>query len=79
MNNFKIYHTRPASLLIIDNIAQSCIAVGPSAAELVAPELMDPAQLASRRFQHSPRECASIQVLPQARTRQLVDADCIRA
>jgi hypothetical protein len=55
MNKFKIDHTRPASLLIIDNIAHSCIAVGPSAAELVAPELMGPAQFTTRRFQHLPR------------------------
>ena len=64
MDNFKIDHARPASLLIIENIAHRCIAVGPPAAKLVAPELMDPAQLATRRFQHLPRECASSQVLP---------------
>ena len=69
MNNFKIDHTRPVSLLIIENIAHSCIAVGPPAAKLVAPELMGPAQLAASRFQHLPRECASIQVLPQGLTR----------
>jgi len=60
MNKFKIDHTRPASLLIIDNIAHRCIAVGPSAAELVAPELMGPTQLTAHRFQHLARECASI-------------------
>jgi len=64
MHNFKIDHTRPVSLLIIENIAHSCIAVGPPAAKLVAPELMGPAQLAARRLQHLRRERASIQVLP---------------
>jgi len=64
MDNFKIDHARPASLLIIDNIAHGCIGVGPPTAEVVAPELMGPAQLAARGFQHLPRECASNQVFP---------------
>jgi len=64
VNDFKVDPPRPASLLIIDNIAHGCIGVGPPTAELVAPELMGPAQLAARGFQHLPRQGASNQVFP---------------
>src|SRR5213083_1868174 len=40
VNDFKVNPPRPASLLIIDNIAHGCIGVGPPTAEVVAPELM---------------------------------------
>jgi len=60
MNNFKVNQSRPVSLPIVDNIAHSCIAVRPRAAEFVAPQLMRLAQLAARCFQHPTRQRAFV-------------------
>src|SRR5436305_863575 len=40
VNDFKVNPPRPASLLIIDNIAHGCIGVGPPTAEILAAALV---------------------------------------
>jgi hypothetical protein len=72
MDEFKVDQSHAASLLIIDNVAHAGIAVRPWAGKFIAPELMSPAEFAAGCFQHPPSQCATIHVVPQAFTRQLV-------
>jgi hypothetical protein len=58
VNNFKVDQPRPASLLVIDHIIGSRVAVRPQPAKLIAPELMSAPEFVASRFDHSPCERA---------------------
>jgi hypothetical protein len=60
MNNLKVDQSRPASLLVIDHIVRSCIAVRPRPAKLFAPELMSAPEFVAGGFHHLPCERAVI-------------------
>src|SRR5207237_4602590 len=79
MDDFKVDEPRAAGLLIENNIFHPGVAVGPRPAKLIAPELMSTPQFMRRCFQHLPRERAPVEVLPQALSRQLIDANGVRA
>jgi hypothetical protein len=75
VDEFEVNQPRPISLLVIDNIGHARVAVRPRAAKFIAPKLMNPAIFAPGRFQHLPGQCATVQVVPEAFSRQLVEAN----
>jgi len=64
MDDFKVDEPRAAGLLVENNIFHPGVAVGPRPAKLIAPELMSTPQFMCRCFQHLPRECPPIKLLP---------------
>jgi len=72
VDQFKVNQPSASSLLIVDNVGHAGIAVRPWAGKFIAPALMSPAEFAAGCFQHPPSQCATIHVVPQALTRQLV-------
>jgi hypothetical protein len=80
VDDFEINQPRPAGLLVIDNVGRRRIGVRPPIAKFLAPELVGPTKLAASRFQHRPRQCAPVQVIPKAFTGQFVETNglCVR-
>jgi len=66
VNQFEVNQPCPASLLVINNIRHSRIAVGPRAGKFIAPELMSSAKLAAGCFQHLPSQRATVDMFPEA-------------
>jgi hypothetical protein len=80
VDDFEINQPRPASLLVINNVGRRRIGVRPEIAKFLAPELVGATKLAASRFQHRPRQCATVHVIPKAFTGQFVEAHglCVR-
>jgi hypothetical protein len=69
VDDFEVDQPRPASLLVINNVGHSRVAVRPPAAKFIAPELVRAEKLAASRFQHLPSQGATVHVFPKAFTR----------
>jgi hypothetical protein len=79
VDDFEVDQPSPARLLVINNVGRRRIGVRPEIAKFVGPELMGAAKLAASRFQHRPRQCATVHVFPKAFTGQLVGTNGVRA
>ncbi|HEV8618066.1 MAG TPA: hypothetical protein VGQ70_01100 [Candidatus Udaeobacter sp.] len=75
VHDLKVDQPRLASLLVIDNVGHRRVAVRPTPAKLIAPELVPAEKLAARRFQHQLSQGATVHVFPKAFTREFVGAD----
>ena len=69
MDDFKVNQARSARPLIVDDICRSRVAVRPESAKLIAPELMSTPNFVRSCFQHLPRECSPIHMIPKAFSR----------
>jgi len=69
MDNFKVNQSRSASPLVVNDIRHARVAVRPRAVKLIVPELMSTPNFVGSCFQHLPRECAPIHMIPEAFSR----------
>ncbi|PYK40605.1 MAG: hypothetical protein DME60_07685 [Verrucomicrobia bacterium] len=75
VHDLKVNQPRPASLLVVNNVGHSGVAVRPAAAKFIAPELMRAEKLAASRLQHRPSQGATVHVFPKVFPREFVGAD----
>jgi len=77
--NFEIDQPRAIVARFINHVRNAGIAVRPASAKFVTPKFMSATKFGRRRQQHSPRERAAIQMLPQTFARKFVCDHCSRA